>query len=142
MTKHLTPGPSYYTWHPTHQTKDVATFLPYNVGVALAYLWRAGRKPGSPLLEDLRKALDHIQFEQQRWAGVGPKPRKMKKKHYTWWDDEVQQVVSGFTKNNAPVEIIRAVTYLLWYGDTPELDVLITAEEWVGDLIKKEEKNK
>lgn len=35
----------------------------YNIGVAIAYLLRAGKKPGNPLAQDLQKAIDHLQKE-------------------------------------------------------------------------------
>lgn len=35
----------------------------YNVGVAIAYLLRAGRKPENPMLQDLEKAVAHLQRE-------------------------------------------------------------------------------
>ena len=35
----------------------------YNIGVAIAYLLRAGKKLDNPMVNDLRKAIDHIQKE-------------------------------------------------------------------------------
>ena len=35
----------------------------YNVGVALAYLLRAGHKPDNPKIQDLEKAVVHLQTE-------------------------------------------------------------------------------
>lgn len=35
----------------------------YNIGVAIAYLLRAGKKLDNPMINDLRKAIDHIQKE-------------------------------------------------------------------------------
>jgi len=35
----------------------------YNVGVAIAYLLRAGRKPNNPMIDDLQKAIIHLQRE-------------------------------------------------------------------------------
>lgn len=35
----------------------------YNVGTALAYLMRAGKKAGSGYQEDVRKAIRHLEFE-------------------------------------------------------------------------------
>jgi hypothetical protein len=35
----------------------------YNIGVAIAYLLRAGKKPGNPMVNDLLKAIDHINKE-------------------------------------------------------------------------------
>lgn len=35
----------------------------YNIGVAIAYLLRAGKKPNNPMVNDLFKAIDHINKE-------------------------------------------------------------------------------
>ena len=51
---------------PKHYTSDVVECIeivrhrPYNIGVAIAYLWREDKKNG---IEDLRKALWHIEDE-------------------------------------------------------------------------------
>jgi hypothetical protein len=38
----------------------------YNLGVALSYLMRAGKKEGNPIEQDIRKAIHHLQFELER----------------------------------------------------------------------------
>lgn len=35
----------------------------YNLGVAIAYLLRAGKKPGNPKEDDIQKAIVHLQAE-------------------------------------------------------------------------------
>lgn len=40
--------------------------LSWHVGDAFAYLWRAGKKPGSPVLSDLEKAAQHLACEIER----------------------------------------------------------------------------
>lgn len=35
----------------------------YNIGVAIAYLLRAGHKPDNPKIQDLEKAVIHLQRE-------------------------------------------------------------------------------
>jgi len=40
--------------------------LGFNLGSAVKYIARAGRKPGSPYVEDLRKAVEYLQFEIER----------------------------------------------------------------------------
>jgi hypothetical protein len=37
--------------------------LGYNVGTAVAYLLRAGKKPGNSFIDDVTKARDHLGFE-------------------------------------------------------------------------------
>jgi len=58
----------YYD-HPTipHlQAIDVVQDFPYNIATAMVYLWRCGRKPGVDPIEDLRKAIQHLEFEIRR----------------------------------------------------------------------------
>ena len=35
----------------------------YNLGVAIAYLLRAGKKEGNPMEQDIQKAIDHLEKE-------------------------------------------------------------------------------
>ena len=55
--------PSYYRSHPSGvECIDIIRHLPFNVGNAIKYLWRAGDKVGpEKLREDLEKALWYIQ---------------------------------------------------------------------------------
>jgi len=56
--------PNHYTWHPSGiEAKDIAQEFTYNIGTAIAYLWRHEYKNG---IEDLKKAVKHIEFEIQR----------------------------------------------------------------------------
>lgn len=63
------PDRPYYVLPGGRQVKDVVAHLDYNIGVAAAYLFRAGRKPGNDKADDLQKAIDHITFEIQRIGG-------------------------------------------------------------------------
>lgn len=38
----------------------------YNIGVCLAYLMRAGKKPDNDITQDLQKCIDHLKFELKR----------------------------------------------------------------------------
>lgn len=59
--------PSHYRWHPDGiEAVTVAEELPYNAGTAVAYIMRAGRKPNTDAIEDLRKAIAHLEFEIAR----------------------------------------------------------------------------
>jgi len=59
--------PSYYSG----KYKDIEAFDvcmdfqrdSYNLGVAIAYLLRAGKKPGNPKEQDIQKAIDHLEKE-------------------------------------------------------------------------------
>ena len=51
------------------EAKDVVMdFQPdnYNIGTALTYLMRAGKKPNNPITQDIRKAIAHLEFELER----------------------------------------------------------------------------
>lgn len=37
----------------------------YNIGTAIVYLLRAGKKPNNHITSDLRKAIDHLQAEYE-----------------------------------------------------------------------------
>lgn len=63
--------PKHYTSHPvtaSHGVEciDVIEHLPFNVGAAVKYLWRAGLK--GDRAEDLRKAAWYVQRELDRMA--------------------------------------------------------------------------
>tara|TARA_R100000995_G_C3479610_1_gene123076 strand:- start:1738 stop:1986 length:249 start_codon:yes stop_codon:yes gene_type:complete len=38
----------------------------YNIGTAITYLLRAGKKEGNPMKQDIKKAINHLQFELDR----------------------------------------------------------------------------
>jgi hypothetical protein len=48
---------------------DVAQHMGFNLGNVLKYVWRAGAKDRSKLLEDLKKAAQYIAFEIARNGG-------------------------------------------------------------------------
>lgn len=67
------PGHNYYMLENGIEYKDVAGEFSYNIGTAMAYLWRAGKKPADQgqtqsekHIEDLQKAIDHIRYEIER----------------------------------------------------------------------------
>lgn len=65
-------NPRYYTWHPAApECYKVAQEFTYNLGNALTYIWRAGRKPGNSAVKDLQKAIDHLRFEIERLEAEG-----------------------------------------------------------------------
>ncbi len=56
--------PYHYTWHPSGvECKDIIQEFSYNIGSAMGYLWRHKYKNG---VQDLKKAIQHIQFEIER----------------------------------------------------------------------------
>jgi hypothetical protein len=62
-------SPIHYTWHPCGlEARDVAQEFTYNIGTAIAYLWRHEYKNG---IEDLEKAIKHIEFEIDRLSKKG-----------------------------------------------------------------------
>lgn len=63
------PSPEYYTLSmPCVEVRHVieALELTYHVGTALAYICRAGKKPGVEYVSDIGKAIAHLQFELER----------------------------------------------------------------------------
>jgi hypothetical protein len=44
----------------------------YNVGVAIAYLLRAGKKPFNPIEDDIQKAIVHLQRELRHQLSKHP----------------------------------------------------------------------
>jgi hypothetical protein len=65
--------PKHYNSHPAGiECIDVVEHLPFNVGNAIKYLWRADHKNG---LEDLRKAAWYVQREIAR---LEKNPRRTK----------------------------------------------------------------
>lgn len=56
--------PSHYTSHPSGvECITIARHMGFNLGNALKYLWRAGKKNGAPTIQDLEKAIFYIQDE-------------------------------------------------------------------------------
>ena len=47
----------------------------YNIGVAIAYLLRAGKKEGNPKSQDLRKAIHHLEKELEYEERFNPSPK-------------------------------------------------------------------
>jgi hypothetical protein len=61
--------PKHYTSHPSGvECIDIVEHLGYNLGNAVAYLWRCGLKHPDPD-EDLRKAIWFIERERKRLRG-------------------------------------------------------------------------
>ena len=62
--------PKYYIGktHKYEASKVVEDFQgdSYNLGTAITYLLRAGKKDNNPIEQDIRKAIDHLHFELNR----------------------------------------------------------------------------
>jgi len=59
--------PRHYNQHPSGiECITIIESMPFNVGTAIKYLWRAGLKDGSPTDEDYRKAIWYIERERKR----------------------------------------------------------------------------
>tara|TARA_R110002012_G_C11454261_1_gene592090 strand:+ start:407 stop:673 length:267 start_codon:yes stop_codon:yes gene_type:complete len=64
--------PSYYSGKKYNYSarKVVEDFdLSYNVGTAVSYLLRAGKKEGNPAEQDIHKAINHLHFELDKLYG-------------------------------------------------------------------------
>ena len=62
----LVETPNYYTgcFQGIKANEVIDDFLlSYNIGTAVTYLLRAGKKPNNPAKQDIQKAIDHLKFE-------------------------------------------------------------------------------
>jgi hypothetical protein len=65
MTNDNINHPQHYTSHPSGvECIDIIEHYPFNIGNAIKYLWRAGRKGDA--IEDLEKAKWMVEREIQR----------------------------------------------------------------------------
>ena len=67
-----TKEPSYYSGNKYGYSarKVVEDFeLSYNVGTAVSYLLRSGKKEGNPAEQDIQKAINHLHFELDKLYG-------------------------------------------------------------------------
>ena len=67
------PEPHYYTGklYGYSARNIVEDFdLDYNIGTAVTYLLRAGKKEGNPAEQDIRKAIHHLHFELDLLVGL------------------------------------------------------------------------
>lgn len=70
VPKNTVNSPDHYTWHPTGiECADVSEHFDKNLGSALEYIWRAGRKINA--IEDLQKAIWFINREIERLKKYG-----------------------------------------------------------------------
>lgn len=62
--------PNYYkgTYYKLEAHEVIEDFVGnnYNLGVAVAYLLRAGKKEDNDMSKDIQKAIDHLNFELKR----------------------------------------------------------------------------
>lgn len=62
--------PKHYNLHPSGvECITIVEHMPFNVGNAVKFLWRAGEKPNTDAIEDLRKAAWYVQREIDRRIG-------------------------------------------------------------------------
>lgn len=63
--------PSWYNWHPRGiECWDVIEAFNFNLGTAIKYIWRNGRK-NEDAIKDLQKAIQNIQREIKRITDYG-----------------------------------------------------------------------
>jgi len=59
--------PAHYNYHPSGiECIEVARHMNFNVGNAVKYLWRHGKKDPKKTIEDLKKAMWYIEDEIKR----------------------------------------------------------------------------
>ena len=65
-----TPIPEYYIGkkykYEARKVEEDVQPNNYNLGTAITYLLRAGKKAGNPMVQDIRKAINHLHFELDR----------------------------------------------------------------------------
>jgi hypothetical protein len=65
----LIAKPNHYNWHPVAECKDIVSHFKYNKGTAIAYVWRSEHKGTEE--DDLKKAIQHLQFELELIERLG-----------------------------------------------------------------------
>lgn len=60
--------PDHYDDHPACEAIEICEELSFNLGCAVKYLWRAGKK--DPEVQDLKKALWYLEKEEARGVAV------------------------------------------------------------------------
>lgn len=63
--------PDHYNWLPGVECLSVVQWFNFNVGNAIKYLWRYGRKDPEKAIEDLEKARMYIDLEIDRIKNHG-----------------------------------------------------------------------
>lgn len=78
--------PNYYKL-PSGATQlhHIIADKPYNVATAIAYLYRAGAKPGNDAADDIRKAMAHLAFELERLQAQKQAKRSLWQAMAGWW---------------------------------------------------------
>ena len=67
---HPVHSPRHYTSHPSGiECIQITRHMNFNLGNAVKYLWRNGKKDGQPAVQDLEKAIWYIQDEIKRLKG-------------------------------------------------------------------------
>lgn len=62
--------PDHYNWTDI-ECIDVIEHMSFNLGNAVKYIWRNGRKENEPHIDDLNKAIWYIEREIQRTQQKG-----------------------------------------------------------------------
>lgn len=63
-------NPGYYKWHPAGvECIAISEAFSANLGQAIQYIWRHGRKEGNSAVKDLEKAVWFVRREIQRLEG-------------------------------------------------------------------------
>jgi len=80
--------PKHYNDHPSGvECITVTEHMSFNIGNAIKYLWRAGKK--SSLIEDLRKAIWYINREIQRIEVL----KKLELEEYERGEERIKQMI-------------------------------------------------
>jgi len=66
LEKETVEHPDHYNWIPGIECLDVVEHFNFNLGNAIKYIWRAGRKDRESHIEDLKKACFYLTTEIAR----------------------------------------------------------------------------
>lgn len=79
--------PDHYNAHPSGvECIDIVKHHNFCIGSAIKYLWRQGLKDGNPAVQDLKKAVEYIQFEIDRLEGF-PKHAAPEPELWATWQE-------------------------------------------------------
>lgn len=129
MDEKMIKSPKHYTEGRKFEPKDVIRDwgLNFNLGNAVKYLARAGRKGDA--VEDLKKAQQYIQFEIDALEAEGKEPKKQeppthpncKCTHYPIYKDTEKGIMGGVLEMEIPV------------GTSPEDIIQMVIKELYGE---------
>jgi len=106
--------PKHYNDHPSGiECIAITRHMNFNVGNAIKYLWRHGKKDPQATIEDLKKAAFYIKDEIERLESQSMKPRSKLAtgKKYLYGCDECGDLYPSFAQKNDGTELVCALCW-------------------------------